>query len=399
MPVDWDRHLAEWSMAGVIDVDTADRIRAFERGQAMARRTRWSVWLALLFGVVLLAAGVLLLVSASWGQVSPLTRLAIVVAMVAFFHLAAALVWGWSPRIAAALHLAGSVTLGPAIFLAGQVLNLDGHWPAAVMLWGLGALAAWLVRRDTLHLALVAVLPPAWLLSEWAALGELHDLRASIVGQAGAFLLALAYLTARSSRSSAPHARDGRGADLLAGGITPRQALSWLGLLAFLPAALVLGVQAGIRLGPNPWYAALPPLPPVAPAAAATAWTATIVIPLAVAVLLRGRGAWGNSAAAASVAVLALLPAGEGRLAFYAWLALGSMGLAAWGIREVATDRINLATLCFGLVVLFFYFDNLMDKMGRSASLIALGLLFLVGGHVLERARRRMVARAGGGVS
>jgi hypothetical protein len=34
-----------------------------------------------------------------------------------------------------------------------------------------------------------------------------------------------------------------------------------------------------------------------------------------------------------------------------------------------------------------------MDKLGRSASLIGLGLLFLLGGWLLEKTRRRLVAR------
>jgi hypothetical protein len=33
-----------------------------------------------------------------------------------------------------------------------------------------------------------------------------------------------------------------------------------------------------------------------------------------------------------------------------------------------------------------------MDKMGRSASLIGLGVLFLGGGWALERTRRRLIA-------
>jgi hypothetical protein len=34
-----------------------------------------------------------------------------------------------------------------------------------------------------------------------------------------------------------------------------------------------------------------------------------------------------------------------------------------------------------------------MDKLGRSFSLIVLGLLFLGGGWLLERTRRRLIAR------
>jgi hypothetical protein len=34
-----------------------------------------------------------------------------------------------------------------------------------------------------------------------------------------------------------------------------------------------------------------------------------------------------------------------------------------------------------------------MDKLGRAASLIGLGLLFLLGGWLLEKTRRRLVAQ------
>ena len=34
-----------------------------------------------------------------------------------------------------------------------------------------------------------------------------------------------------------------------------------------------------------------------------------------------------------------------------------------------------------------------MDKLGRSASLIGLGLLFLLGGWLLEKTRRRLMVK------
>jgi len=49
------------------------------------------------------------------------------------------------------------------------------------------------------------------------------------------------------------------------------------------------------------------------------------------------------------------------------------------------------------LTVIIFYFSNVMDKLGRSVSLIGLGVLFLFGGWVLERTRRQLVARVVGG--
>jgi uncharacterized membrane protein len=68
------------------------------------------------------------------------------------------------------------------------------------------------------------------------------------------------------------------------------------------------------------------------------------------------------------------------------------VGLAAWGVHERRPERINLAIAGFALTVLFFYFSHLMDKLGRSLSLIVLGLVCLAGGWALERTRRRLVA-------
>jgi uncharacterized membrane protein len=72
---------------------------------------------------------------------------------------------------------------------------------------------------------------------------------------------------------------------------------------------------------------------------------------------------------------------------------VGSVGLAWWGIRESRAERINLAIAGFALTVLCFYFSDVMDKIGRSASLMLLGLLFLGGGWLLERTRRGLLAR------
>ena len=44
-----------------------------------------------------------------------------------------------------------------------------------------------------------------------------------------------------------------------------------------------------------------------------------------------------------------------------------------------------------------FYFETVMTKMGRAASLIGLGLLFLVGGYLLEKLRRQVVGNLKGG--
>ena len=50
----------------------------------------------------------------------------------------------------------------------------------------------------------------------------------------------------------------------------------------------------------------------------------------------------------------------------------------------------------FAGTALAFYFSQVMDKLGRSASLIGLGVLFLAGGWALEQMRRRLVLQAKG---
>ncbi|HWW86742.1 MAG TPA: hypothetical protein VNZ26_24270 [Vicinamibacterales bacterium] len=94
-----------------------------------------------------------------------------------------------------------------------------------------------------------------------------------------------------------------------------------------------------------------------------------------------------------------LRPPVTGAIGMYLWWALGASGLAAWGVFEARSERINLGTAIFAATVLTFYFSQVMDKIGRSASLIGLGLLFLVGGWTLDKVRRRLVFRAQGGLA
>jgi hypothetical protein len=84
-------------------------------------------------------------------------------------------------------------------------------------------------------------------------------------------------------------------------------------------------------------------------------------------------------------------------LAFLLPLGLGWLlcGKDAW-VDAVAAAWVGLLVLA-ALTVLFFYFSTLMDKLGRSASLIALGILVLAGGWALERSRRGWIARIRGG--
>jgi len=373
----WVTALTRWTDARLIDEETAARIRAFELEHARSTGLRWPVWLALAFGALMLAAGVLLFVSAHWDTLSPQARFALVIFLVAVFHIAGATVAGRFPGMATALHAVGTVAFGAGIFLAGQIFNLDEHWPGGLMLWAIGAAIAWAFLKDGPQLALVAILVPAWLSSEWFVAATTSSFgyyqSAARVPACGIFLLALTYFTAvRAERA------DHRS-----------QLLLWLGGMSLLPAALALAAVSGVVMD-----SATAPLPI---GLRALGWTVALGLPLILAVAVRRAAAWPNLLAIFWVLALIKLRPIAGEASLYLWWALGATALVAWGVREARSERINMGSAIFAFTVLAFYFSQVMDKLGRSASLVGFGLLFLAGGWALERLRRHLVLQIRGG--
>ncbi len=350
--------MERWVGAQILDAGQADRIRQWEKARIPERRARWPVVMALAFGGIMLAAGVLLFVSAHWDELSPDQRMTLVVAMVGGFHITGALALERFRALAITLHACGTVALGAAIALAGQIFNMQEHWPAAVMLWAVGAIAGWLLLRDWPQFALAAVLVPWWLAGEWID-GQNGDPRICAVG---ILLLAICYVSARMGRE------------------TPvRTALAWIGAIALLPAAVFVAAPHFGHHGEH--------------GIDALGWAGAIGIPLAVAYGFRRNAVWMNVAAA--VWVIGLDSIAEARMdtMVYAWCGIGAAGMVAWGIHEARAERINLGMAGFALTVGIFFFSSVMDKLGRSASLMALGTLFVAGGWYWEKLRRRLVAR------
>jgi Predicted membrane protein (DUF2157) len=373
----WERYLERWVTGGLIDSSAAERIRAYEARQEKALGLRWPVLLAIALGGLLVGAGVLLLVAAHWDMLSPSARFALVLALVALFHVVAALVGQRFSALAITLHAVGTICLGAGIFLAAQIFNLQEHWPGGLMLWAIGAWLAWALLRHWPQAALAALLTPLWLSGEWAEATRGWIGRDKIVTE-GLLLLAITYLTA-----------------LLPDKETQvRKALMWIGGLALIPLVVFVLVSraSGVRqqiLLPASFHVG--------------GWMVALALPLAVALWLRGGASWMNLIAALWVVALGttrlrsepgdnMLLALWHELGAYGLCALGSVGLIAWGLKEARRERINLGVAGFALTVLAFYFSNVMDRLGRAASLMGLGLLFLLGGWLLEKTRRRLVA-------
>jgi len=375
----WQPVLERWVKAGIVDPATAERIRQFESSHGEAGKLRWQVLIAVGFGCLMLGAGVLLFVSAHWDELSPASRFCLVLTMLAIFHVAAALTAERFPALATALHGVGTAALGGAIFLSAQIFNLQEHWPGGILLWALGAWIGFALLRDWVQASFAALLTPAWLASEWIeATRRFWDFESSLLAK-GLLLLAITYLSGLYGHNQ--------------GKI--RRALAWIGGIGLIPSAAMAMPRACYICAKVGWHLWI------------LAYGVAFLGPTLLAVRLRHRLAWMNGVAALWVLLLLLMPAGMTNnestpryairvLGPYLWCGIACLGLIAWGVSEARSERINLGILGFGLTVLTFYFSQVMDKFSRSASLIGLGLVFLVLAWALERTRRKLVMRVRG---
>jgi uncharacterized membrane protein len=365
-----EQQLERWTEAGILDSPAAGRIREFEAARE-GPGMRWPVVLAIAFGSIMVAAGVLLFVAAHWDELSPTQRFLLVVVMIAGFHLAGGALMERLRPLGLALHAIGTVVLGGGIFLAGQIFNLQEHWPGGILLWAIGALLTWLVLRDWLQATLSALLVPAWIASEWSVRARHYSGVDRILLQFLA-VVAITYLSARRGREESYF----------------RRALVWVGGIAVLPLCAVVASGEHAFF----WNRSLPQL---SFSLRTVGFLIAFVLPLVAAFLLRGKGVVWNVAYALWVYVVSRLDGGvlAQSLTSYALCALAAVGLVIWGLQETRRERINLGVAAFAITIIVFYFSTVMGKLGRSASLIGFGILFLVGGWQLEKLRRKLVAR------
>jgi uncharacterized membrane protein len=369
--------LTRWHSAGLLDDASAAAIRAYEEAHAKPTSRRWQVLIALILGAILLGAGVLLFVAAHWDGVSPLTRLLLVLAMLAFFHGLGLLTRAHFGGFATAMHAVGTISAGAAIALVGQIFNMQEHWPSAVMLWALCAGAGWVLLRDQFQQSLTLLLVPAWIISEWSD-------RASAYGGATTYLARLlavigaVYLTGflHSRRRSVFYILFAAGAVLLPFTVV-MLSTGWsdIGSRGFLPlpyrltaiALAVLAIAGGWLLDHKTTPAVL--------LVAGAVW----ILP------------WAHTNFVEKIGGGTLYHSEPNTLA-YALVAATSVFFVWWGVRNVAKPLVNYGMVAFALTVMWFYFSSIMNKLDRSLGLIVLGVLFLAGGWALELTRRRIVA-------
>ena len=378
-----DDELERWVGAGVIDTLTAERIRVFEKSREQPAGLRWQVLLALIFGALLLAAGLSLFVAAHWDELSPGARFTVTMSMLVVLHLGGLLVRPRFDRLAIALHGIGTVAAGAAIALVGQIFNLQEHWPAAILLWALCALAGWWLLGDQVQQTITLLLIPAWIICEWSA--RTH-------GYQGSDMIVVRMITVFS-------------AAYLVAFLDEKKKLVFGVLFAAACIGIVVGT-AFLTEDRSLWYRwdRQPVLPMVM---LVFIWICTAVLPLLFAWRFNRPSVLPVAVILAMTIVLPHLfytdrstyspyTYYEPSWASYALVALVAAFLAWWGVHYRSRAVINYGIVCFALSVLWFYFSSVMGKLERSFSLIALGVLFLGGGWLLEKMRRQLVRRVEG---
>jgi uncharacterized membrane protein len=379
--------LNRWQSAGVLDAEAAARIRAHESKLAAGAPAglRWQGMTALILGAILLACGVVLFVSAHWDQLGPGERYSLVIAMVAVFHIAGGLARTNFRGLSSALHAVGTVATGAAIALVGQIFNIQEHWPAAVLLWALAALAGWMLLRDQAQQTLALLLVPAWIFSELGFRTEGYIGEDVYMGRL-CFAWGILYITffLGSPRKAVQGILFAAGAIAAVVGIVDMLAswVSWSLTQSFIP------------FGTCVW-----------------AWIAIAAVPLIVAAFHGHKGLVPIAAAIGFAIALPWCyrtwiesynyPGGpsvtytrtDPNLLAHALVAAFAVFLCWWGVRLASRALVNLGIVGFAAAVGWFYFSDIMSKLGRSLGLIGLGVLFLAGGWALEVARRRILAR------
>ena len=378
---DFESLLTRWQMAGILDGATARHIRAWESEQKRPAGLRWQVIVVLILGAILLACGVALFVSAHWDQIGPFTRLAVVLGMVSLFHLGGS----WARKrfrvLSTALHAVGTLSTGAAIALVGQIFNIDEHWPAAVLMWALAALAGWILLHDEAQQTLTLLLFPAWLLSEFTYYAEGH-IGAAVYEGRFLFIWAVLYLTFFLGSKR----RIVQGVLFAVGTI-----YSVAGCATLMTGWRSWGDHTYLPLGLRTWgwvfIAVLPLL-------FAVFKFSKSVIPVVVAICFSIALPWCQRTWTVTSGEYSYVRNGP-NLAAHALVAAFAVFIIWWGVQQTSQMLVNLGIVGFAITVGWFYFSNVYDKVGRSMFLIGLGILFLAGGWALEKTRRKLLAGMG----
>ncbi len=396
------QYVQAWERQGIITPEQGEAILAYHH---TARRPRLAallysrlVVILATFGAILVGAGVILFVGSNWQEITRWQKLVLILGTTGVTY--AAGYWlqeqrGY-PRIGQALLLLATLFYGAGIFLVAQLYHFNANNPYLHTAWFIGVFPlAYLLRsRAILTLALLLGLFDlgfylAARLDIWPDEGAFFTLYLTT----GVALYALALLQARSARTAfygPPY--------LLFGALT---VFLFLYLLAFEDISREVSLTSqDLPWGGLPgWFWGLQ--------GAFTAMAALSVVGVLVAVAT-ARRPWGTFLYEVA-AVLVLL--GTAYLTLFApfwqqawaptayWagfnllLAALILGVIVAGVVTRRPALVNVGIVFFALDLMTRYIEIARGMLQTSLFFILGGLLLLGIGFVLERVRRRLLAR------
>jgi uncharacterized membrane protein len=385
------RESERWVAEGLITAEQAAALRGRYEGAAAVReepRGRAASALAVV-GAAAVGFGVIGFLAANWEAMSHGLRLALITAAVGGAYAAGYELrdrTGRLPRVGEALYLLGVLLFGAALFLVGQMYNVEAHDPLALLVWAVAAaVVALAVRAPAVAVAALLIFT-AWVGFEAGTAledsGEDATALAVLAVLYGGALYGLGTVALERIRAAwlteTRLAFAGRRLGLLI-------AAAGLFVFTFSEASDELG-SAGRSL--DGWLQA------------ALLLVAAVALASAVALALGARRSGRGEAAVFAVAVALLLigvfAGGSGDLyallfnLVFAALALGAI-LSGYLNDEPWLVNLGVAFVAIDLVAR--YFDVFWSALPRSLGLILAGILVLAIAWGLERQRQRLLAR------
>ncbi len=380
-----------WVADGLITVEQAAAVRArYEGGGAAHAESRGRAASALaVIGALAVGFGVIGFFAANWEAMSHGVRLALLTAVVGGAYAGGYQLrdrTGRLPRVGEALYLLGVLLFGAALFLVGQMYNVEAHDPLALLLWAAAAVVVALtVRSRAISWAALAIFT-TWVGFEAGVALEDSDEDATALAVLAVFYGGALYGlgTVALERIRAPwlaetgFASAGRRLGLLlaAGGLfvftfaeaadeldgTARSLDGWLQAALLLVAALALASAVALALGERP-----------------SGRYESGAFAVAVGLLLVGVFAGGNGDVYALLFNL-----------LFAGLALGTIYA---GYLNDEPWLVNMGVVLVAIELIGRYFDVFWSALPRSAGLIGAGVIILAIAYLLERQRKRLLAR------
>jgi uncharacterized membrane protein len=357
-----------WVRDGLISDEQAEAIRArYTEGAASERRGRLITVLATI-GAVAIGIGVILFFAANWDGIPKPGRLVVLlVGLVATLYGGEALRARY-PRVGEAVTFIGGLLFGAAIFLVGQMYNLEDHAGAGFLLWAAGAAAGTAVFRTPRWAALTVGTFGTWLAYVVVDV-DYGELVPFVLGLYGLAIYALGTRLRETELLGLPRA---------------------VGFaLAAIPVFVLTFGHVADEAADHDHLAGR-----VVAACVGTA-VAAVVAAIALALDRTRRTAIfeGGAIAVAAAAILLATRVPLTPVAFNLLLIALALGAIWVGYENDEVWLVNMGVAAVAAELIGRFFDTFWHLLPRSAAFLSAGILVLGIAWLLERQRSRLVAR------